>query len=114
MRKLACLLLLLVSTASTVEFAFAGDKELYKLVQGLISEVELLRSEIGTLSDKVDRAYFAGASRRKSWQCYMEDMQAGRIKSTGATKAEAQSMVLDKCSQKGGICFESNIECIKE
>ena len=114
MRKLICLTLLFVASIGTMSSCFADDKALYKQVRELTFEVELLRNEIRALSDKVDRSYFSQSTQRKSWRCYMEDMQAGRITSRGASKADAQSSALDKCTQKGGVCFESNIECIKE
>lgn len=48
------------------------------------------------------------------WGCYLDDLSAGGLYSTGATEGEAKGRLLEKCKQKDGSCWAHKVVCTKE
>ncbi|WP_444930406.1 hypothetical protein ACJJIF_01020 [Microbulbifer sp. SSSA002] len=48
---------------------------------------------------------------RPKWTCYMKDARAGGIHVNGFSRIEAKGKLLETCTQRGGVCFESGIKC---
>ncbi|AWF80702.1 hypothetical protein BTJ40_07665 [Microbulbifer sp. A4B17] len=53
-------------------------------------------------------------NERPKWACYMKDARAGGMHSNGFSRVEAKGKLLEICSQRGGVCFESGIKCSDE
>ncbi|QUM77449.1 hypothetical protein HWV00_15160 [Moritella sp. 24] len=90
------------------------DIELYQLKK----EVRMLRDDIQRLevlilrsSKKTDKDDVIADTKSGAWGCYIKDLRAGGVYGTGQTEAEAKGKTLEKCEQKGGVCWESNLKC---
>ncbi|OZG74054.1 hypothetical protein BTA51_09795 [Hahella sp. CCB-MM4] len=108
---------ILTSTASV-----AGAEEYYRSgtqqeLRELRREVQLLRRDIARLENLVIEMHDANqpppvdVNLNNRWGCYINDIRAGGVYGVGATEAEAKGVTLEKCSNKGGACFESNLKC---
>ncbi|WP_444912572.1 hypothetical protein ACJJI5_08350 [Microbulbifer sp. EKSA008] len=90
------------------------EKEVVKLrknvhrLQGLILELQ------ASIEAQSELAHPVPVEERPKWACYMSDVKAGGIHSKGFSRIEAKGRLLEICSQRGGLCFESGIECSDE
>ncbi|WP_020404963.1 hypothetical protein [Hahella ganghwensis] len=113
---------ILVSAAILFSASTMSDAEEYRRygkeqeLRELRKEVRLLRADIARLEDLIIEMHEArqppvDVSLNNRWGCYMNDVRAGGIYGVGATEAEAKGVTLEKCSNKGGACFESDLKC---
>ncbi len=116
LRNVVAPVMMISSIATTV-----GAEEYYRSgtqheLRELRREVELLRRDIARLENLVIQMHDSNpppvdTNLNNRWGCYINDIRAGGIYGVGATEAEAKGVTLEKCSNKGGACFESNLKC---
>ncbi|WP_330924423.1 hypothetical protein [Candidatus Sororendozoicomonas aggregata] len=107
------LLSLAVCTPSVVQ-AETNDQEIQQIKQ----EVERLKDEIGSLKQQLNQPTESTRNlninhdaNRTQWGCYLDDVKAGSFYGTGSSEAEARGKTLQKCSDRGGACFEVEVKC---
>lgn len=86
-------------------------------IRALTLEVRALRRDIARLEEKITAASWGAHEpphNNKKWGCFMQDIRAGGLSATGSTRAEAMGLLLERCSEKGGACFESSARCSDE
>lgn len=128
MNRLIALTLLVASSAALaidadaphrVHTEFSSSEEAHELRQ-LKLEIRALRRDIQRLEERLifsERAANEASHPEyddKKWGCFMQDLSAGGLFSTGSTKAEAKGRLLERCTQKKGACFEKKVECSSE
>lgn len=126
MIKLSAMALLLASAsvlAAASQTHPAQDKANYSEIKTirelreLRSEVRALRRDVARLEERFTATQWGMNEDMfddKKWGCFMQDIKAGGLVATGSTQAEAKGLLLERCSEKGGACFASNVECSAE
>lgn len=105
-------LILVMTMLSTSVFAnetgfLMSNAEVREEIRELKREIYYLKQRVSELEGK------SRPSSTKKWGCYLDDITAGGVYGTGNTQAEAKGKVLEKCNDKGGVCFEMSVECNK-
>ena len=98
-----------------VSQGYSNEIDAYSFNDSLKRENRELRREVQQLKKRVrdleENAFHVSTSKR--WGCYLDDMSAGGLYGTGYTQAEAKGMVLEKCNDRNGVCFETRVKCNK-
>ncbi|RLV60584.1 hypothetical protein D5018_06450 [Parashewanella curva] len=108
------LVLLLSLCVPTLAQAQTKDQQIEQLkqeVKSLKHQLRKLKQGLNQPTDSTQTLNINRNANRTQWGCYLDDVKAGNFYGTGSTEAEARGKALQKCSAKGGACFDIDVKC---
>ncbi|WP_444894434.1 hypothetical protein ACJJIW_13560 [Microbulbifer sp. JMSA004] len=87
------------------------EKEVVRLRKNVHQLQDLILELQATIEAQPHIVQSAPVAERPKWVCYMKDARAGGMHANGFSRVEAKGKLLETCTQRGGICFESGIKC---
>ncbi len=95
--------------------SYAVTDEHYSDYDRLHGEFEKLQKRVNFIEFRLSRLEKNEVSPvKQNWLCSLDDPQAGRLHSKGATEQAAKNRILEVCKKHEGTCWTHRISCSQD